>query len=252
MPNGMQYDERGRPYFLTQDGQRSYVSPVAMGEQKPADNTGIFHQAPQWDQKGGEWQTPFDWGNALSLGVAGGLGAGALGAAGLFGGGGAGAASGGSAASAAGGSPMLSGMLPGASANGLIGGSGATGLGGTLASHSLLPANSMINASVPGSQMADTMGGGGFDWKKLLPGMGGNDQQGGGMDLASLLPLLIHFLSGGGGPSDQQTQIQDLTMNRMNAQNPLFEAASRLAFDRLPTTATQGLQRPTLDPSQGR
>ncbi len=246
MANGMEYDERGRPYFLMPNGQRSYVSPVAMGEKPPADNTGIFHQAPQWNQHSGNFETPFDWGNLLSMGVAGGLGAGAASAAGLFGGGA--SAGGGSAASAAGGSPMAGGMLPGASANGLIGGSGA---GGALASHSILPANSMINATVPGSQMADTLGGG-FDWKKLVPGMGGNDQQGGGSDLMALLPLLIHFLSGGGGPSDQQQQIQDLTMSRMNAQNPLFEAASRLAFDRLPTSATQGLQRPTLGPPQER
>lgn len=240
MSNGMQYDEQGRPYFLTQDGQRSYVSPVAMGQKPPEDNTGIFHSAPQWNQHSGNFETPFDWGNLLSMGVAGGLGAGAASAAGLFGGG---ASAGGSAASAAGGSPMAGGMLPGASANGLIGGSG---LPGALASHSLLPANSMINAAVPGSHMADTMGG--FDWKSLIPGMGDS----GGGDLVKLLPLLIHFLSGGGGPSDQQNQIQDLTMARMNAQNPLFEAASRLAFDRLPTSATQGLQRPTLSPPQER
>lgn len=223
MPNGMQYDERGRPYFLLQDGSRSYVSPVAMGEQPPPDNTGIFHKAPEFNQHSGNFETPFDWGNLLSMGVAGGLGAGAASAAGLFGGG----AGAGSAASAA----------PAASA-------GPTAAGaGTLASHSILPAGAMTGATVPG---AAASGGGGMGGllKSLVPGMsdGGFDVN----DITKLLPLLAHFLGGGSGPNQQQEDIQNLTMQRMNAQNPLFEAASRLAFSRMPDSATQGLQPPRL------
>lgn len=70
MANGqMLYDEQGKPYFLMPDGTRNYVSPVAMGGQAPADTTGIFHMAPQWNQQSGSWQTPFDFGNLFALGT---------------------------------------------------------------------------------------------------------------------------------------------------------------------------------------
>lgn len=91
---GMQYDEQGRPYFMLQNGQRSYVSPVAMGQDAPEDDTGILHERPQWNQDTGQWDTPFDWGNALSIGTGVALTGGVLGAAMAGGGGAAGAGTG--------------------------------------------------------------------------------------------------------------------------------------------------------------
>lgn len=71
----------------------NYISPVAFGEAPPPDTTGILHHAPQWNNHSGNWETPFDWGNLLNIGVGAGLGAGALDAFGAFGAG-AGAGSG--------------------------------------------------------------------------------------------------------------------------------------------------------------
>src|SRR5574341_1065962 len=134
---GLQYDEQGRPYFLLSNGRRNYVSPVAMGQDAPSDDTGLFQQRPRWNPETAEYETPFDWGNALNIGVAGLFGAGIPHAVGAFGG-----AGGGGAASA---SPLLGeggvgaglptgGMTPGLIGAGVGAGTGAAaGLAGAAA-----------------------------------------------------------------------------------------------------------------------
>ena len=82
----LQYDERGRPYFQRPGQPKRYVSPVSMGGTRPDDTTSIFHSRPQWNARAGQWETPFDWGNLMNVGVGAGLGAGVASAAGLFGG----------------------------------------------------------------------------------------------------------------------------------------------------------------------
>jgi hypothetical protein len=94
MQGGVQYDEKGRPYILMADGRRNYISPAAFGEPVPEDTTGMFRQAPQWNNQKGEWETPIDWTNIANIGVGAGLTAGGLSAFGAFG---APAASGGTA-----------------------------------------------------------------------------------------------------------------------------------------------------------
>src|ERR1700741_3808069 len=120
MPSGIQYDERGRPFILTPDGRKSFISPVAMGGQAPTDETGIYRKGPQWDQNKGDWETPLDWGNILSTVVGGGLTAGVANAA-MAGGAAAGGGGAGGAAGAAGGGGEGFSLGNGA---GLVGGGG--------------------------------------------------------------------------------------------------------------------------------
>ena len=123
---GILYDERGRPYILMPDGRKNFISPAAFGEPVPEDRTGIFRKAPQWDQYGGEYETPFDWGNLVTLATAGGLTAG-IGSAALAGGGAAaGGAAGGTLPSAT--TAPLAGVLP-AGGTGLGAGAGLGGIG---------------------------------------------------------------------------------------------------------------------------
>lgn len=122
--SGIQYDEQGRPYVLDQKGKRNYISPAAFGQAPPEDNSGFWHSKPQWNQNGGEWETPFDWGKAVTLATGGALGAGAASALGAFGAGGGAAGSAapssayigsdvaGTAAAAGGGGSALAGGLP--------------------------------------------------------------------------------------------------------------------------------------------
>lgn len=93
---GVQRDERGR-YYVMRGSQRSYISPVAMGQASGGpDARGVFHQGSQWNQDTGSWDNPIDWGNVLSIGIATMLTAGAATAA--FGGGAAGGAAAGTLA----------------------------------------------------------------------------------------------------------------------------------------------------------
>lgn len=84
MPSDIQYDERGRAY-IDQTGnlgvpewarKRSYISPAAMHQEQPRDQGGIFHTRPTWNQDSGEYEQGLDWGNILSMVVAGTLTAG--------------------------------------------------------------------------------------------------------------------------------------------------------------------------------
>lgn len=133
LPYGVQRDEQGRPFIWNRDGTKNYISPVAFGEQAPEDTTGIFHKRPQFNNRTGEWETPFDWGNALNIGVGAGLGAGALSA---FTGGGAaagGAALGPSTPANIAATSAAAGSVPAALAAGGAGAAGgAAGAGGNL------------------------------------------------------------------------------------------------------------------------
>lgn len=72
----VQYDAQGRAFILS-NGKKNYISPVAMGQAKPKDTTGMFRQAPQWNNRTGTWETPIDWTNIANAAVIGGLTAGA-------------------------------------------------------------------------------------------------------------------------------------------------------------------------------
>lgn len=79
----------------------------------------------------------------------------------------------------------------------------------------------------------------------FFPGIG----TGIGAGLGALLGL---FGTGGGKdakPSPELQRIYEQELERMNAQNPLVEAAYRLAFSRLPDAARTGLAEPNLDQS---
>lgn len=142
------------------------------------------------------------------------------------------------------------GLGAGAITPGLIGevGAGAGGAGEALtrlASHNPIPGGSMYSnpadqtfpgmPSLGGPNIRDSL-------KSLIPGMGGQ----GSPNLSALLPMILHLVRGNGGQSDQMQSILDLQRQRMQAQNPLFEAASRLAFQRLPTSAQAGLPLPSM------
>ncbi len=83
----LQHDEQGRAFYFTPEmTEPNYVSPVSMGADAPVDDSGSWHMAPRWNTQTAKWDKPFDWGKALTVATAGGLGAGALSAAGAFGG----------------------------------------------------------------------------------------------------------------------------------------------------------------------
>lgn len=196
-PYRLQYDEQGRPYYQFPGQPRNYVSPVAMGQQKPEDTTSIFHKAPQWNNDQGTWETPFDWGNLLNIGVAGGLGAGALSAAGAFGGG-----------AGAGAGAMYG--PPESLAAGAGGAGAAAGAGGVGAS--LLKNLTSIKgiASLAG----------------LIPLLmsakgGGGDAGAGG--------------AGGFAQMPQLNSLMDMSVNRAQRTDPLHQAVTQLAMSRLPT-----------------
>lgn len=210
-PMGIQYDEQGRPFsYVGGTSRRSYISPVAFGGQAPEDTTGIFRQGPQWNNNTGNWETPIDWGNIMSMGVAGGLGAGALSAAGAFGGG---AAAGGGLSEAA---------IP--SAAGLPG--GAAGL----------PGASMVGA-LPSATVAPTAG--------ALPSGAAGMASGGGMPswlgpaLSAGLGLGGRVLGGGTGsnqipiPPELTQLLQEATRRSMN-QSGLSDAITAQALAGLP------------------
>lgn len=66
---GLQYDAQGRPFVDMANGQRVYVSPVALGGQPPADTTGPFRTRPQWNQRAAKFETPLDWSNIGAVAV---------------------------------------------------------------------------------------------------------------------------------------------------------------------------------------
>lgn len=233
-PGGIQYDERGRP-FIWLGNRRVYISPVAMGEKRPDDTTGIFRKGPQWNQYSGKWDTPIDWGNLLNIGVGAGLGAGAASAAGLFGGGAGAVPSAGTSAGTGG----------GASAAG-------TAAAGALPGMSWLP-EWAYTANVTPAAITSQGVSRGIPWGGIVRGAGtvlgdGRNvadiakqfnpwQQAALAALAGLPALLANK-----GPSaeeravmEQARQMALLQQKRIEHQNPLFQAVTQLAMSRLPT-----------------
>lgn len=98
---GLQYDQYGRPFYNTDSGGRSYVSPTAMMP-GAARTTAAAPQGQQWNQNSGAWEANRTILERAAPYIAGGLlTGGTLSALGAFSGG-AGAASAGGAASSAG------------------------------------------------------------------------------------------------------------------------------------------------------
>ena len=126
---GIRTDEQGRR-SIQLPGQRvpNYISPAAFGESVPPDTTGIFRSRPQWNQKTGQWETPIDWGNILSLGTAAAL-------------------TGGAANAFMAGAPAV---LPSSSFTAL------TPLGGVGAASSAMPFAGLVGASIPAATKAMT------------------------------------------------------------------------------------------------
>ena len=229
---GVQYDERGRPYILMSDGTKNYISPVAMGGQPPPDETGVFRSRPQWDQYKGEWETPIDWGNIVTMATGAGLGAGVLSAAGAFGGAGAGSA--GSAGGAGG---------VGIGETGAVSGLAGSGFGGTLASTPIgagsIPAIPALRGGAGKGDLTASGYGTAIDvLKRLAPAAG--------------LVGLTQFTGRGGGNDipPELREILNLQKNRMEMQNPLYESILRLAQSRLPTSAQGGVSDPVQEAMQ--
>lgn len=231
--SGVLYDESGKPYVMQADGKggytRNYISPVAFGAAPPVDNTGIFHQAPQWNTGSGQYETPFDWGNLLTLGVGGALGLGAADAflPGLFGGG----AAASQAAPAMQGGGTVAANLGSASALPSLGGAAAGAGGGSAAAASAGAAG--LGPAMDGGSSFDAAGNalshaasGGFNTTDLLKllGVGGLT----GLNLAQ---------SNRSPYPPELDSILALQKQRMDAQTPLYNSILKLSQSRLPTSA---------------
>lgn len=206
----LQYDEQGRPFYATPDHpQRRYVSPVAMGTgQRPEDTTSIFHKRPEWNAESGQWDTPFDWGNLLNIGVGAGLGAGVIDAA-MAAGGGAAGAGGGAAASASGPTGLYGAVPPAVASHGVSAGLGAGA--GTAANIAGNAANSFLGGD-KGSMLRNILGLG-------TAGLGALNSM---------------------RQPQANKQIEDMlgiATDRVNSSKPLFDALQSMAMQGLPTYA---------------
>lgn len=229
----LQVDEQGRPFNLRK-GRINYLSPVAFDPTTaPTQGGGLLHSRPQWNGKTGQWETPINWGNVVSLGTAGVLTAGLANA--VMGGGAAATAP--SAAGATGGATS-GGVLPSAAIGspiGTVAGStpsiGAGGLAGLLESGT-------VPAGMGSLTAAGTVAGG-TDWgrilKKILPAA------------ATIIPGVATGAlgggPGGGAPGDVPPELRDLlalSMQRVQDQQPLVDATNRQALRGLPTYAQKG------------
>ena len=150
---------------------------------------------------------------------------------------------------------VLGGLMPALSAPASVLPPAMAGMIGTippLASRSL--AGTGMSTVVPGAGMPNrlpTSGPGGWlPSLSRLPGRGEPGADNTQRILAAALPFLMRALGGVGGGDQDSTpelrQIQELTRQRMLAQNPLFEAATRTAYGRLPVASRAGLQAPSL------
>lgn len=232
----IQTDAQGREYIDTPRG-RVYLSPVTRGEAAPTDETGIFRSRPRWNQQKGKFETPIDWGNILSIATGAGLGAAGLSAAGVFGGG--------ASASAGGGVPNLAGPagLPGGPAYGAAAPAGVPNLLGKAG----LPGGPAYGAAA--APPAAAAGKNALDRIKDVgkKAIGGDHKGFNPFELAALAALSgLPALFANKGPSNEEKALQDqvrrmteLQQRRIEHQNPLFEAVTRLAMSRLPT-ANQG------------
>ena len=77
MAGAVQYDA-GRPYVLhPQTGARVYISPVAMGQERPAEASEGAWRDFRWNPTKGEYERPFKLGKAITAGTIAALTAGA-------------------------------------------------------------------------------------------------------------------------------------------------------------------------------
>lgn len=135
-------------------------------------------------------------------------------------------------AALAAGAPLAGAFLPA-----MWGGSGAAGGAG---------------AAIPGAADAPSLG-------SLLgarPGGGGALNSLAGMfkdpealtSLAGVIAALSGGRGGGGQTSEEARRLQQLTEQRMRRVDPLHQAITQLAWNRLPTNARQGIAPPTYSP----
>jgi hypothetical protein len=208
VPTGPQQDATGTFYY-GQDGKKYYVSPSSM----PGRRTENAPEGQQWNQGTGAYEANRTMGERIAPWVPVALATAGIGSA-MAGGGGAPAATG-AGASAGGG---------GATTGGVAGGVAAT-------------AKNVVNRGVTAA-----MGGG-----SNVQQEGGN----GGKTMAALLGLagLLggRALSGGNQRSDfspQLSQMAQMGVDRMAAQNPMFNATNQGMHAMLPNFARQGTSAP--------
>jgi hypothetical protein len=270
------WDASGRPYWASTDGKtRHYIPPMAAAQYRDdprmlawaasqgfqlqrdaqGDIAGMdiapgagaggnrpldFRSGRQWDTERGEYRTGFDWGDVVTLGAGGLVGAGAASA---IGGGGAvsaapaAAAPGGAAPVAATGVGGAAGPGIGLSQTGLFApsaGIGATGVGSSVPLGGMTTAAGTAGASGAagiGSKLAS----GAKDFLGELASPQG---------AAGLAALIAGLSSQGSGQqnTEELQHIQAMTEARMRRTDPLHQVATALAFGRMPTNYRQGIQ----------
>lgn len=259
----IRFDERGRPYWMTQSGRRSYLAPlVAMQSNNPqavewARSMGVYttpegeivnRSAPgssylrergHWDPAKGAWDQDINWNNILATAVGGMIAGPAV--YGAMQGAGAGGAAGGSGAGS-GAAVLPSSSLP---ASALMGGPGAVGTGASVLPSASLP---VAAAAAPGA--ASTVGGG------VQGAMSGAGVAGGGSSILQDIlngvgdwgPTVASGIGAArslsqGTPRAQQDleRILKLAEGRINQTDPLFQALNAMAYRGLPQYAKEGL-----------
>lgn len=204
------FDEaRGLYYSVDQrTGKKSYQANTGMPgatDTTPTDTTGIFHKRPQFNQRTGTWDTPFDWSNAMSLGLGGAIGANAIGA---IAGAGSGAGVGGSVAGDVAGVDTAIGSM---GAGGWAAPAGTAAIGGLQAVKDKL---------VSPSGAASLLG--------LITTLANrpNGNGSGGDDVLGQFPQIQELLSMG--------------TERAKRTDPLHQAVTQLAMSRLPMNVQKG------------
>lgn len=224
---GIQYEPDGRPYVLMPDGRKNYISPAAYGAQTPADNTGILHKAPQWNQYEGKYETPFDWGNLVTMLTAGGLTAGVGSAA--FGGGAAAAGAGGGAEAASTGAGLAGveggGFGLSSGATGALGGGYAAGTGPGLAAGSGFTGSGAAGAVSPLLKAGKALAGAAPVIGAMTSGQNGK--------LPPLGTGFQEFL----GSNPQFSNLLNNQVNQSNRNDELHKALTALSMRLLPNSA---------------
>lgn len=264
------WDASGRPYWASLDGRSKHYIPPATAAQynndprllawaksqgfelqrdAAGDITGM-NQAPgagaggnrpldfrtgrQWDPKTGRYDTDFDWGDIITL-IAGGIAGNGVAAAAGAGGGGGGAAGSIAAPTAAESQAGIASMAGSGMAGGTAGGTSAT-LGGA--------AVGAGGAPLGGVMPAAASAGSGSAIDKLRDALMSPE------GIATAASLATGMMAGDGttdqtrATEEQARRLQAITEARMRRVDPLHEAATQLAFGRMPVNSRQGLALP--------
>lgn len=231
MASAVEYDERGRPYIYShQLGRRIYVSPGAVRTSTdPRDQAFVantpetpdnFFRTSNWNQYTGEEDRGMNWGNIGSLAVGAYLGGVAL--PGVLGGGG-------TAAATSAGSGGAGGVLPSAP---------------LAIPNAVAPTVAAANPVVGGTVGATTAAAGGSVLDRIRRAL--TDPA----TLATAGPAIASLMSQRGGQDydsqiaanqDQLRRLQAITEARMRRVDPLHQAATQLAFGRLPVSSRNGI-----------